>query len=151
MTLLLAIDPGKATGVSLWNYEPDAPFERINYWLVQNGSKGFRDWFREADFGVAVIVCESFKPDGRTKAPDLNPVRVETVLEVLWGDDVIFQPNTMKTNVPDALLKKHGLWVTGADVDWVDGRDVNDSQIHALAYAKSIHHVPTIRKYWPDE
>lgn len=158
--VILAIDPGLATGWSTWAYDPERPLMRLDYGLVQGGVAGWIEWMTST-LGLLrpdVTVCESFKLDGRTKFPEVEPLRIEgallAVYDALSLPSVIWQPNSTKVQVQDAVLKRTGFWLTGKDVGWADARDVNDSQIHALAYVKLLEETtdlqPTTAAYWPE-
>jgi hypothetical protein len=41
---LLSFDPGKSSGITLWQYADDSPAERIGAWQVEGGAEGLRDW-----------------------------------------------------------------------------------------------------------
>lgn len=123
MTYLLTIDPGMSTGITLGRYAPDAAYERLGFWQVEGGLKGFYRWlldhYWEQDpesagmaFGGAtwefpyvpafyardtVVVCEKFVPlpAPRTfKTAELEPIRIEGAVEVLLGD-VVWQRAAM--------------------------------------------------------
>jgi hypothetical protein len=151
---LLAIDPGLATGWSAWIVPDDEPMQRYAYGLIQHGVDGFNRWFQThgrsyVDGPHDVLVCEKFELGGDVRFPDVEPLRIEGVLIALSPVRVRWQLRTMKAQVEDERLKAHRLWVTGKDVGWTDGRDVNDSQIHALAWGK-FEHYPTLQGYWPE-
>lgn len=152
MNRLLAIDPGWATGISVWRVPEDEPIEREAYWLVKGGPSGFDEWWTEVfwDDDRFEIVCEQFIQDGRSPKVDPNALQIEGYLMGVWGiDEVIWQRNSMKnTKSGDKLLKQHGYWLKGSEVNWKDGRDVNDSQLHALAWAKN-NHAPSQEFFFP--
>ena len=156
--LLLAIDPGEVTGWSTWQLEDDAPLTRLDYGLVKGGALGWRSWMSaKMRMRPGLIVCERFNPnDGRAgKANYVDHLRIEGGLlvaaDALGLPDPIWHHNDMKALCSDATLKSHGLWLTGRDerIGWQDARDVNDSQRHALAWAKAAGHEPTLLRYWP--
>lgn len=156
---LLSIDPGKATGVSFWLVPQNKPIERINYQLVQDGLLGFSKWFANfTGFAYAfkwdLIILEEFIQDGRTPKVDLNAIEIQGYLkaDALFNKDkeLVLHRNSKKTTVGDKILKDNNLWVTGKQVDWADGRDVNDSQLHALAWGKE-NHKPTLEHFWPNK
>lgn len=156
MHSLLSIDPGWATGISLWRVPDDEPIERLTYWLIAGGIEAFSFWFENVFLGdnrfdrEDILVCEEFIQDGRTPKVDTNALLIQGYLMGAWGiDDVVWQPNVMKNaKTGDALLKQHGLWLTGKQVGWKDGRDVMDSQLHALAWAKN-NHAPSQEFFFP--
>jgi hypothetical protein len=129
---------------------------------IPDGVHGFVKWFNQNSFaafystplaatisaglilGDLTIVSESFHLRASVKQPDLTPVRVEGALAALVNPDVVvYQQPAKKALVPDSRLKSAGLWVPGQ-------RHQNDARIHALAYAVTNHHEPTIKAYWPE-
>jgi hypothetical protein len=152
---VLVFDPGVATGWSLWRLADDEPIERLDYGLIPEGLDGFLEypdamrWDR-----VDLVISERFRLGGDTPYPEIEPLRVEGAI-ASWakagGVEVVWQYRTEKAQVPDRILKEAGLWIENDEVEWEDARDVNDSQIHALAYAKTRSHRPTLEAYWPDE
>jgi hypothetical protein len=150
---LLAIDPGFATGISLWRVPEDEPIERESYWLVPGGINGFLEWYLLAYPDFDFLVAEEFIQDGRTPRVDVNALEIQGWLKG-WDKmndwEIFWQRNAMKRHAPDKLLKQHGFYVTGKQVAWIDGKDVNDSFRHALAWAK-INHRPTLEFIWPKQ
>ena len=154
--LLLSIDPGLATGISLWRVPSNEPLERVDYWLVKDGLRGFMSWVYDHFLdGFSFVVLEEFIQDGRTPRVDTNALEIQGYLkgtsQFLWPENqkLYLHRNSRKTTVGDKLLKQHGFWLTGRDVAWTDGRDVNDSQLHALAWAKD-NHAPSREYFWPN-
>lgn len=124
------------------------PLNFIDGGQIPNGVAGFVDWVSSvapAGFnGNVTIVSESFVLDGRTKFPDLTPVRIEGALTALLGDGVVhYQRNTYKGRVGDDKLKELGFWIPGQ-------RHQMDARLHALAYLKTQGHLPTVSTYWPE-
>lgn len=156
--LVLSIDPGKASGWSLWVYDDDAPFRRLEYGLIPGGYDGFMNWaeLHLAGYRDATIIFERFNPKLGTGdgAKDYEAMLIEGGLRAVaraLSIRVVLHEIGMKALCSDAALKRAGLWIENEDVDWEDARDVNDSQIHALAYAKgTLGHDPTIELYWPE-
>jgi len=154
---LVAIDPGKATGVSVWRVPGDEPIERIDYKLIQGGADGFIEWMLFEPEDADIFVVEQFIQDGRTPRVDPNALQIEGFLkgyELVQKDkehpiwEFHWQRNAAKGIVGDKVLKQHGYWLTGKQVGWTDGRDVNDSQLHALYWAK-LNHRPSLEYYFP--
>lgn len=108
-----------------------------------------RPYFYEA-WGPDVVVVEEFILRDNNFRANLTGVRVEGMIEVTYQrTPIVYRPPSKKAQVPDEILKAHGLWNTGSDVDWTDGRDANDAVIHLLGYvAFDLKHVPTLRKYF---
>jgi hypothetical protein len=95
------------------------------------------------------VVSEQFVLNpGNEFTADLHACKVEGMLEMCFPE-VRYRLRSTKSQVPDQLLKDHGLWQTGADVQWEDGRDANDAIIHMLGFvAFDLEHLPTLRKYF---
>jgi len=153
MHKLLSIDPGYATGVSLWSVPDDEEIEREAYFLVSGGIDGFEEWWWSiASYfpDETILVCESFIQDGRTPKVESDALQIEGFLRGVYGvENITWQRNSMKNaRNGDRLLKQHGLFLTGKQVGWKDGRDVNDSQLHALAWAKN-NHAPSQEYFFP--
>jgi len=153
MTLLLSIDPGKAIGVSYGWYDETAPY-RLDYASVLS----FYEMSYQIKKGKFVwgdeLVVERFIPQSggafTLGEDDVAAVEViglikhaNTASQVFWHTRADKGPAGMM----DGVLKEHGLWKTGSDVNWADGRDVNDSIIHALVNLRNRGHLPTMRKY----
>lgn len=160
MTYLLSIDPGMSTGIVLGRYDREKPYERIDRWQVEGGLTGFIEFYD--DFGSdylhgGVVVVEKFVPlrSNRTfRVDELEPIRIEGAIQmvgispvwqraasmVLAGGDTPAQ----RKRASDDVLRRMGLWSTGSQVGRKDANDVNSAQKHAIAYLKSIKHLPTL-------
>jgi len=160
--MILGIDPGDVTGWSLWMLDRDAPIQRVDYGMIHGGLPGFVSFMEVRLGGMRpdVTVCEKFNDkDGRSAMADFTPMLIEgsvyTMASAL-GLELIFQPTAMKAMCSDEKLKELGFYITNAEarenpaIRWSDARDVNDSEIHVLAWAKSIDHTPTVEAFWPD-
>jgi hypothetical protein len=148
MKKLIAFDPGKTTGVSIWEYGTIAPPRNIGYGQIEGGIEGFLEYFYPDKMfpNFDVIVCESFVLDGRTPNPDLTPLHIEGALlahQHRTGVQLRFQRNNFKKHVPDERLKGLGLW-------WAGKPHAMDSARHALAYMKVSKHLPTLNAYFKD-
>jgi hypothetical protein len=154
VTLLVAFDPGKATGVFVGAYTAKSPLRPVSHHIVQNGPEGMGTWLRGMNsLDAAEVVSELFRPNlNDPGARETVSPRVEGVLCDHIGEARIhWQPRNEKAMgfesqaVSDLLLRRLGWWVTGKDVDHTDGRDANDASIHALQYLRKKRHVPTLR------
>lgn len=166
MTYLLAIDPGKNTGIALGFYDDETPYELRERWQVHGGLDGFKHWWprNEDHWYWADLVVEKFILDPSNQfTADLTPVHIEGALSVLLDRTerthrVAWQPRTDKsllTGYPAGatsaqkqrarfdFLKRFDLFEPGTDND-----DSNDAITHALVYLKKQRHLPTLRKYW---
>jgi hypothetical protein len=149
--LLLSLDPGKVTGWSLWTWDHVNALERVKYGVIPEGIYGFIAWWHRTNPRVDAIVFERFfLGDDFVNDRTMQASLIEGALLALVPPafPTYFQRRVDKRAVPDHVLKQHGLWLTGTQVGWEDGRDVNDSQIHALAWAKRQEHEPTLRRYF---
>jgi hypothetical protein len=158
--VILVLDPGgSTTGWSVWIFGVGLPIERVDYGLIKGGLQGFVEWCLEHHryLSESTVVCEKFVAE--RGGEDLTPLQIEGALRAvlfnLAAPEPVWQLRSRKRNlgtkaVRDGLLKEHGLWLPGADpaIDWVDARDVNDTALHALIYAKDREHQPTLRRYW---
>jgi hypothetical protein len=156
MPEVLAFDPGGATGWSLWFYDVDEPMQRVDYGVVAGGADGFCEWLwrhHSLLMRASVHIIEHYVPDGGPGEVD-DALQVEGALRgtlaALCLPPLVQQRRHDKRQVSDDLLHRVGLWVGNDEVDWEDARDVNDSEIHALAWAKMREHLPTLAAYWPD-
>jgi len=149
MTRIISWDPGKITGVARGYYDEETPYTLENAMALDFYQISEMFWNSTSD-AREVVVIERFVPrGGQPFAPDLEGVQIEGMLRHFYQPEQIFwQTRTDKVHVPDRILKEHGLWQTGSDVLWEDGRDANDAIIHALAHLKKNSHLPTLRKYF---
>lgn len=155
---VVAFDPGKATGWSRWEYLPEQPLRRLDYGLIPGGLDGFIDWCIQHHryLRESTLICEGFVPESMAVEWRI-PIRIEGALAAIAAayavPPPIFQARATKRSVTDAVLKRSGLWLLNSDpkIGWEDARDVNDSQLHALAWAKHEGHLPTIAALWPED
>lgn len=154
MTKILSIDPGGITGWAIGHYDDETP-----YTLDQVGVLSFKNLGDELDWGrweqinyTHVVVVEKFVlSQGNDFTANLDGKEVEGLLRYFLDDQIVWRLRGTKSQVPDDVLKKHGLWQTGKMVNWTDGRDVNDAIIHAIGHvAFTEKHLPTLQKYFPN-
>lgn len=165
MTLLVSLDPGKVTGCAIGCFTDTTPYERLDYFAIQGGLEGFIDfaesrWCCEETMSLwedplhegldPILISERFVLRSNAFVADTTPLLIEGAMAA-WHLDPVYQLRSDKALVPDQILKDNGWWVTGKMCGWKDGRDVNDSLIHALVYLKRKKHEPTLRKLWPEE
>ena len=163
MTSIIAFDPGLVTGVAWGSFTDedalvvegrahiryeDFVFDAYDYLTqIVTINESTVEMFYRKD----IVVCEKFTVRTNNEFnPDTHALKVEGIIDVLFPPrKLVMRDRTMKTQVPDSILKEHGLWATGTDVDWEDGRDSNDAVIHMLGHvAKTLGHLPTLRKYF---
>lgn len=159
MTLLLSIDPGKNTGISLGFYDATTPYQLHERWQVHGGLRGFIRWWEQERPAFDELVCEKFILADNEFDADLTPVEIEGALQVLHRGFILWQPRTDKavlTGYPKSattkaqrqrvrfdFLEHYGMFRAGTDND-----DSNDAITHALVSLKRRRHLPTLRAYW---
>ena len=144
MTMLLALDPGKTTGWSIWSFEKEKPLKLIDLGQTEGGVDGYLSQWWDKKTWCEVIVSEQFVLDGRTPNPDITPLKIEGVLMAYvkqFGGKLVFQRNNFKKHVSNDMLKQHELYHPGKP-------HAMDSIRHALAWGKVTHHMPTLQKYF---
>lgn len=150
-TYIKSFDPGKVTGYARGFITAEKPLEVVEFAELTYEEMLSAQWRVPYIYDYdEYVVSERFTLRTNNEyAPDLDGVRVEGMLDLMFGGRVRYRERTTKEQVPDSILKEHGLWKTGADVDWTDGRDVNDAIIHLLGFvAFQLKHKPTLRKYF---
>ena len=116
MTVILSIDPSSAkatksnTGITLLDNG-----KLLDCWCLPFGVKGFRDWHEKEFKKIKCdkVIFEHFEARDNSKAKD-NSV-LETIAEIkrLIPYAEPFRNGGYKSDVPDELLKKLGLWKFG--------------------------------------
>lgn len=168
----LAIDPGLSSGVCLFGYADDRPFERIGVWQVTNGAVGLANLLdfmqvrveggemRVRKSKLDALVVEKFTPRvnegfSHTRA-SVEPLRGEGVLLGRGFSEYIdwAEPSAQyfmgggdladKKKSCREFLKEQGLRVTGSMVGQPDAHDATSAQLHAIAYLRRKRHMPTL-------
>lgn len=159
MTKLIAIDPGMTSGVFVGEYDDLAPLLRTGYAQIPGGIKGFAAWFiANRIWLLDTIICEKFVPLPMArswKLDELEPIRIEGMLDAynpVWQRSMAMVLRDGATQAArkknsDDLLRRNGWWLTGKDVGLKDANDANAAAKHALAYMRSIGHMPTIETH----
>ena len=131
--------------MSWWYYDDTKHLAFLRHEEIKGGLEGLiNELISKSPNLYNLIVCESFKLDGRTPNPDVTPLQIEGVLSYcskFYGIPVVYQANNMKGHATDDFLKKHDLWFKGAP-------HATDSARHAIAYMKRIKHRPTLEHYF---
>lgn len=110
---ILAIDPSSnkekssTTGIVLLDNA-----RLVDYWVVDYGAQGFKDWFEQTGKTIKsdVVVIEKFEARDNDNAKD------NTVLQTIdciqeWFPKSILQRNAgYQSDIPNDLLKQLGLW-----------------------------------------
>jgi hypothetical protein len=166
LTYLVSIDPGESTGITSWGYSEAEPATRIYAAQITGGLQGFLDFFRYENFFFDfdfpdVIVSEQFTLLNHDYVANVEPVRIEGAMVALRMNPVWQPPAVMyfcggatkaaRKKASQDFLKKNDLWLTGKDVGQPDANDAISSTLHALAYFRSIRHMPTLKKYWSEQ
>lgn len=176
MNYILSIDPGVETGWALGAYGQSQPYELRASGQIIGGLAGFRRWFscrpddRVWNAALQDLICEKFVPlagEFSFTLDSLEPLRIEGYLigtgrmpdypavcwqrascQVLMGGKNLAE---RKRNSDD-LLKEHGLWQTGANLERPNANDANSAIKHALWYLKNtLAHEPTLDEYWGED
>lgn len=165
MTRLLAIDPGMTTGVVWGHYDQTSPFLRVGFAEVPGGMVGLDEWLIDLFEGrfawPDVVVSERFKPRPMARSyrlDELEPLRIEGYLWSLFDrrdNSLVFRDPETRGSGRDGVrgmervLKLHNLWLRPSDIpNHGDANDANAAQMHALAYLRSIGHLPTIHAFF---
>jgi hypothetical protein len=149
MTYVVAFDPGEITGYASGYFYPYVPLEITTFAALDAEQIGptIRRLAGTKD-NDRYVVSERFDARSNKFVANVHAKKVEGLLEGAFSN-VVWRKATKKEQVPDSVLKEHGLWKTGKDVDWEDGRDVNDAIIHLIGFvAFDLHHRPTLEKYF---
>ena len=141
---VMAVDPGKSTGIVVGDFHDDRGFS-----IVHVQQLGHEHWMSNVydilttynEYAPDVIVCEQFdlRP-GNNFLADLTPVKINSVLEWEIGDIVWQTPAMAKTTIPDNVLKILGFWPTGISVGQPDANDARDAGRHLFLWAVTKRH-----------
>lgn len=149
MTTIIAFDPGYATGIAEGFFSDIEPLQLVDadtipYTLWTDA------WVILSEEKHDHLVAEKFELSaGNEFTADLTGVKVEGTLELLYGEELKYRTRDSKSQVPDELLQRIGMWKTNDQVEWTDARDANDAIIHMLGYvAFDLQHKPTLREYF---
>ncbi len=156
--VILAIDPGKSSGIVQGHYSDKDAFAITDRWTVLGGLEGFMRWLDNEAYRIEqadTLVVERFIPKSTPVVPDVTPLRIEGAIEYVChnaGQGIHWQLPSAKALVTPGTqgdrfkwLAKHGLHVPGTAND-----DVNDAVLHCLSYLKTKKHGPTLAAFWPD-
>jgi hypothetical protein len=108
-----------------------------------------------------VVVSERFKPRPMARSyrlDELEPLRIEGYLWSMFdrqGGSLVFRDPETRGSGKDGVrgmervLREHNLWLRPSDIpNHDDADDANSAQMHALAYLRSIGHLPTIHAFF---
>ena len=116
MTVILSIDPASAkaeksnTGIVLLDNG-----KLIDYWVVSYGVQGFKKWYEAVGSSLKpdVVVVEHFEARDNDKAKDNSVIETIDFIKMCYPDLILQRNAGYKSDVPDELLKKLGLWKFG--------------------------------------
>lgn len=146
-TKILSIDPGGKggdTGIVYLRCDDNNPPTVLATWAVHDGFDGFCEWWanRAGHLSPTVVIVETFVNYGRPGA-DLSPLLIEGVVRYTYPDAVLSPASGKNTAVPDAVLKRLGLYTPGDH-----HRDRTEAARHAVRWLKSSKHIPTLKAGW---
>jgi hypothetical protein len=159
-----------ATGVFVGEYDDTTPLFRTGFIQIPGGIEGFSRWLFDNMLGYSEergeyalwdrMVCEKFNPHPMArswKLDELEPIRIEGFLyqwNPKWQKPGAMAlkdgPNwtqAQRKRASDDLLRRNGWWLTAKDTGLKDANDANAAAKHALAYMRSIGHMPTIETH----
>lgn len=139
MPTILAIDPGKRTGVAAIDYQEDRAPVLIQSAEIYNGVEGFHTWWQMANPRYDVLVVENFIPREGVFGIDHEPLKVIGFLSQF--KPILQSPAGRKKAVPDSALKRLDLYLPGEK-----NRNAREAVRHAVWWLKNQGHKPTIRK-----
>lgn len=144
MQRVMAVDPGKSTGIVVGDFHDDHEFSIIHVQQLKHEhwmSNTYDILATYNKYAPDVVVCEQFdlRP-GNNFLADLTPVKINSVLEWEIGDIVWQTPAMAKTTTPDRVLKSLDFWPTGTDVGQPDADDARDAGRHLFLWAVTKRH-----------
>lgn len=110
---ILAIDPSSneketsTTGVVLLDNA-----RLVDYWVVDYGTKGFKDWFEEVGKTIEsdVVVIEKFEARDNDRSKDNTVLQTIAFIQMYYPDAILQRNAGYQSDIPNDLLKKLGLW-----------------------------------------
>lgn len=110
---ILAIDPSSneketsTTGVVLLDNA-----RLVDYWVVDYGAKGFKDWFEEVGKTIEsdVVVIEKFEARDNDRSKDNTVLQTIDSIQLHYPDAVLQRNAGYQSDIPNDLLKQLGLW-----------------------------------------
>jgi hypothetical protein len=128
------IDPGKSTGVALFEYDEERPAGLVKAWQFDGGLTGFLRWWRDHAYeyveddwqGVVQVGCEKFTPlqnKGFSLTLDsVEPLRIEGALVAL---------GIVPEYAPDSEW-----WQRPSEMYWVPGKNAAEKRKNQVAWVK---------------
>lgn len=149
VTSILSFDPagkGGDTGIVLLNYADSQPVGVAASWAVSGGYDEFCWWLRERSLmDPDVVIVETFI-HFKDIHIETTPILIEGAIRYVWPNAVLSPASGKNTAVPDAVLKRLGLYFPGDH-----HRDRTEAARHAVRWLKNQRHVPTLRAGWPQD
>ena len=110
---ILAIDPSSnkekssTTGIVLLDNA-----RLIDYWVVDYGTKGFKEWFEEVGKTIEndVVVIEKFEARDNDRSKDNTVLQTIAFIQMYYPDAILQRNAGYQSDIPNDLLKKLGLW-----------------------------------------
>lgn len=110
---ILAIDPSSnkekssTTGIVLLDNA-----RLVDYWVVDYGTKGFKNWFETTGKTIKsdVVVIEKFEARDNDKAKDNTVLQTIAFIQMHYPDAILQRNAGYQSDIPNDLLKKLGLW-----------------------------------------
>lgn len=149
MTNIIAVDPGKRTGIAFIHFDDDAPAIVTYTFDVAEGVQGFIDWLLEYGdtFKDFFVVYENFRIREGKHGVGTEASEVIGAL-LFWARytaqvPAVPQPaDGRMAAVPNKVLDK--FITTSGNSD----RNFKEAARHAIWYLKNAKHLPTIKKGW---
>ena len=110
---ILAIDPSSnkekssTTGIVLLDNA-----RLVDYWVVDYGTKGFKEWFEEVGKTIEsdVVVIEKFEARDNDRSKDNTVLQTIAFIQTYYTDAILQRNAGYQSDIPNELLKKLGLW-----------------------------------------
>ena len=110
---ILAIDPSSnkektsTTGIVLLDNA-----RLVDYWVVDYGAKGFKDWFEQTGKTIKsdVVVIEKFEARDNDRSKDNTVLQTIDSIQMPYPDAILQRNAGYQSDIPNDLLKQLGLW-----------------------------------------
>lgn len=81
-------------------------------WVAAYGMRGFKEWYTTIGFDLEpdVVVVEKFEARDNDKSKDNSVLETIAFIEMCYPDLILQRNAGYKSDVPDELLKRLGLW-----------------------------------------
>lgn len=110
---ILAIDPSSnkektsTTGIVLLDNAL-----LVDYWVVDYGAQGFKEWFEQKGKTIEsdVVVIEKFEARDNDRSKDNTVLQTIAFIQTYYPDAILQRNAGYQSDIPNDLLKKLGLW-----------------------------------------